>query len=297
MRRLELEGDLEGFRRSELVLRTVAIDGLELHLDFRPDGSDNLPRPRRGGAASRQLALRIDGLSISDSAVTVAERRATVDVRARAVAARLAGLGRTDLVGSVAAQEVELGLPKAAPVGLALAARGPAARRPAGDRDGARQRAGLRGAGERPGGLRRHATRIELAGQVESRARSLDRLGYLHGEIAGRSRFDGGFEWRRELGRPRRRHLARRSICSASRSPSSRARVDGEGRTIRFDLARGRFAGGGLAGPFGVDSSGRYPAGSTWRRGRRARRVLAHFAVPIAGLAGGVSGRSATSST
>lgn len=111
VRRLVLEGDLDGIRRSEVVLRTVAIDGLDLHLEFRPDGSDNLPRPRRSGAASRQLALRVDGLSIADSTVTVAERRARVDVRARAVVARLVGLGGTDLVGSVVAQEVELGLP------------------------------------------------------------------------------------------------------------------------------------------------------------------------------------------
>lgn len=291
VRRLVLEGDLEGFRRSELVLRTVAIDGLDLRLEFRPDGTDNLPRPRRSGATTRQLALRVDGLSIADSAVTVAERRAKVDVRARAVAARLAGLGRTDLVGSVAAQEIELGLPKATPVGLALAARV----RLLSDRleiEAARV-SGPDFAAQVSGRIGwKSATRIELAGQVESSGAFVDRLGYLHGEIAGPIAFDGGFEWRREAWGFRGEVTSPGLDLFGFRLDDLAGSVAGEERTIRFDLARGRFEGGQASGSFAVDlEPGSYPARLDLALdGAELERVLARFSVPIAGLAGEVSG-------
>jgi len=291
VRRLAIEGDLEGFRRSELVLTSVAIDGLDLHLEFREDGSDNLPRPRRRGAPTREVALRIGGLEITGSQVTVAERKAPVDVRARAVAARLVGLGKTDLVGSVVAQEVELGLPKARPLPLALAAKakllsdrleiltarvsGPELDARVSGRIGWRQ-----------------ATRVELAGSVESSGALIDRLGYLRGEIAGPLRFDGSFEWRREAWGFRGAVESSGLDLFGFRLDELAGQVAGEQRTMRFDLARGRFAGGAATGVFTVDlEPGRYPASlDLTLAGADLERVLARFAVPIAGLAGEVSG-------
>ena len=291
VRRLVLEGDLDGIRRSEVVLRTVAIDGLDLHLEFRPDGSDNLPRPRRSGAASRQLALRVDGLSIADSTVTVAERRARVDVRARAVVARLVGLGGTDLVGSVVAQEVELGLPSATPARLALATRV----KLLADRleilsarvDGAELAARLSGrVSWKP------ATRVELAGQVESSGAFVDRLGYLHGEIAGPVRFDGGFEWRREAWGFRGEVVSPGLDLFGFRLDELAGSVAGEARTIRLDISSGRFEGGAVTGSFAVDlEPGSYPARLDLAlEDADLERVLARFSVPITGLAGELSG-------
>ncbi len=291
VRRLVIEGDLEGFRRSELVLTRVAIDGLDLHLEFRADGTDNLPRPRRRGAPARQVALRIDGLEITDSQVIVAERKAPVDVRARAVAARLVGLGETDLVGSVVAQEIELGLPKARPLPLALAARAKLlsdrleilSARVSGPDLSARV-AGRIGW--------RQATRVELAGSVEGSGALIDRLGYLDGEIAGPIRFDGSFEWRREAWGFRGAVESAGLDLFGFRLDDLAGQVAGEERTMRFDLERGRFAGGAAAGAFTVDlEPGSYPASlDLTLAGGDLEQILARFSVPIAGLAGEVSG-------
>ncbi len=291
VRRLTLEGELDGFRRSEVVLRTVAIEGLDLFLEFRADGSDNLPRPGSRATPGRQLALRIDGLTITDSQVTVAERKAPVDVRARAVVARLVGLGRTDLAGSVVAQQVELGLPRAQPLPLALAAKvkllsdrleilsarvsGPELSASVSGRIGWRK-----------------ATRVELAGRVEAAGALVDRLGYLHGEIAGPVRFDGGFEWRREAWGFRGEVASPGLDLFGYRVDELAGTIAGEARTIRLDLTQGRFAGGAASGYFAVDlEPGRYPARLDLAlEGADLERILERFSVPISGLAGEVSG-------
>src|SRR5690606_16853385 len=104
VRRLEIGGRLEGFARRRLVLERVAVSGLELAVEMRDDG-DNLPR-FGGGGEGGELQVTIGSLEVTDSAVTIDERRVDVDVRAEAVAARLAGVGGTDLEGTVAAQQV-----------------------------------------------------------------------------------------------------------------------------------------------------------------------------------------------
>lgn len=291
VRRLAVEGDLEGFHRSELVLRSIAVEGLDLRLVFRPDGTDNLPRPKRRGASTRQLALRVDGLSISDSEVTVDERRAKVDVRARSVAARLAGLGATDLAGSVAAQEVELGLPEARPVRLALAARARLLSdrleienaRVSGPDFSARVDGRVAWKGE---------TRVELDGHVESSGAFVDRLGYLRGQIAGPVAFDGGFEWRREAWGFRGEVASPGLDLFGFRVEDLAGTVAGEERTIRLDLSSARFEGGRATGSLAVDlEPGVYPARLDLALEEAdLARVLERFSVPIAGLAGEVAG-------
>lgn len=291
VRRLQIEAEVTGFRRAAVRLRSVRIEGLDLSLVFREEGGDNIPRPPRREGGGRQLDLRIDALAVADSAVTVAERRAEVDVAARAVAVRLLGLGGTDLAGTVVAQQIELGLPRARPLPLALAARVELYR----DR--------LEIVSARVDGPDLHArvsgpilwmpeTRLELTARIDATGAVADHLGYLDGEVAGAARIDGVFRWRPEAWGFRGEVTSPRLDLFGFRLEQLAGTVAGEERSIRFDLARGRFEGGEVHGAFAVDlANRRYP--SRLELGLvegDLDRLLNRFGVPVAGLGGEVSG-------
>ncbi len=121
--RILIEGDFRGLRRPVLRLRTVLVERPRIHILLREDGTDNVPRLRTRGGGRRRLEVKIDALTVSDGALELGERRLPLDLRARAVQARLLGAADQLLAGDVVAQEVEITLPEARPYPFTFAAR------------------------------------------------------------------------------------------------------------------------------------------------------------------------------
>lgn len=289
LRRLAVEGELEGFGRSELVLSAVEIDGLDLYLEFRAGGSDNIPRPRRTGGGG-ELRLRVDGVRVADSEVTVAERTVPVDVAARSVVASLVGLGGLDLQGEVSAREVELLLPSARPLPLALAAKARLTR--SGLEILEARVDGTDLAARVTGQIGFAPTVVDLGIALDGAGSVVDRLGYLDGEIAGPVEVEGRFEWRREAWGFRGSLASPALDLFGFRLEQLAGSVAVERRAVHVDVARGRFEGGAVQGAFEVDlEPGRYPARlEVGLAGADLARVLARFGLPGERLAGEVNG-------
>jgi TamB, inner membrane protein subunit of TAM complex len=140
MGRLSLSWRALSERRLEI--QQLDLDRPQLYLRFNPDGTNNLPRLRpRPANQPRRVELAIDRLLVQNGTFQLNERRARLDLQARALWARLTDAG---LAAKLAARAAAAGaaLPRAARG--AAPAPGPGA--------GARPAAG--GAPSPPGGAR-----------------------------------------------------------------------------------------------------------------------------------------------
>lgn len=290
VRRLSAEGNLESLRHSVLDLSSVEIEGLEMVLELRPDG-DNLPRLVRRRGGGRRLSVEIDRLKVDDSRVVVDEQQVDVRVDAAAVLVHMTGIGGTDLEGSVAAQEVTLGLPRATPARFSVAGKA----RLYSDRvEFSDVRATSPEAVARASGRVnwRDERSVDLTAFVDADAAFLDRLGYLDGEIAGRVHAEGTFGWRRERWGWRADVRSERLDLFGFRLEQIAGVAAGDGEQVRFDLEQGRFARGAASGRFEVGiRGGEYPARlDVALAGGDLDALLARFSVPVAGLGGEVDG-------
>lgn len=288
VRRLEIGGRLDGFARRKLVLERVAVDGLELAVEMREDG-DNLPRFGRGGEGG-ELQVTIGSLEVTDSAVTIDERRVDVEVRAEAVAARLAGVGGTDLEGTVAAQQVRLRLPDSETVPFTVAGKA----RLRSDRvELSNVRVAAPEASARVSGRIgwKGGTTVDLTAAIDADGSLLDRFGWLDGEIAGRARAEGIFGWRQGSWSFRADVSSPGLDLFGFRLDEIAGEATGDPEAVRFELAQGRFEAGRASGSFvlglGRDRPARLELDLT---AADLDRVLARFDVPVTGLAGAVSG-------
>jgi len=283
-----LEADLGALRQRAIVLQRLELRGLDLGLEFREDGSDNLPRPRGGGGG--KFDVRIDGLEIADSVVRLDHRQVPLALRASGVAANLVGAGAGTLDGSLSAQEVELELPDARPITVSLSA----GVRLEGDRLRLRRARvlapDLSVAASGEIGLST-PTDLHLDATVESSAGLLDRLGWLHGEIGGDLAFAGSVDWQGPDWTVAGRLRSPRATVVGFALDALAGDVSVDATGARLGLESARWADGDLRGSFAVDFAPRYPARlEIALAGGRLDAVLAQFEVPAHGVRGLVNG-------
>ena len=255
IRRLLVELDSDALSRDLVDVQTVYASGVRGHLVLREDGGDNLPRFPAGETGSSPLAVRIGGLYVEDAELDLGDRRVPLDVRARAVLVRLAGLGGTELQGTVTAQEVETLLPGARPWPATVSGK----IRLEGDRveilharvASAELDARVSGTIGWKGG-----THGELRGTVEASAAWLDERGYLDGEIVGDLRFDGKLRFAR-------RELRLEGTLASPALALFGVRVDdlegaltGDRERLELAIEHGDYRSGALDGSFAVDLRG-----------------------------------------
>ena len=291
VRRLRIDADLEGWRSSRLQVHRLDVDGLELNLEFRKDG-DNVPRMASRGGGPTSLTVVIEGLSVENGHVTVDERTAPFELEARAVLARFAGLGGTDLEGSVTAQQVVVGLPQAHPVEFTLAAK---ARLRTDHLEISNARLLTPGLAVRTSGQVRwrDGTRVDLAAAVDGSGDFLDRLGYLHGDLRGPFHAEGTFGWHpREWGWRARIESPGLDLFGF-RVDDLEGLANGDEKAIAFELQHGRFAGGAATGSFTVGlAAPRFPSRlDVTLNDASLESVLSRFDVPVSGFAGDVHGQ------
>ncbi len=252
--RLRIDADLDALRNDRLDLQTVSAQGVRMHLELYPDGSDNLPKVAAGGGDGR-FDLRIGGLYVEDGEFELDDRRVPLAVSAHALLLRLSGLGGTELQGNVTAQEVVTTLPRALPWPATLTAKVRlrddrveilAARVRSPDLD-----ARVAGFVGWHGG-----TTGEIHGVVESAGRFLDDLGYLSGEIAGPLRFEGAVRFaHKDIGLSGRLTSPGVDLFGLRLDDLAGEVTSGGSRISSLGLAleRAVFAGGPVAGTFDVD--------------------------------------------
>lgn len=289
LRRGVVSAELADLGAGRLALRRAAIEGLELALDYREDGSDNVPRLRGGGRG--ELQVTIGGLSVDDSRLRLDHEVVPLELEANGVAARLVDAGERGLDGTVAAEEVTLLLPQAERrLRLAVAARARL--------DGSRVEISqarvsapglsLTAAGEV--GLRlRDGVRFTTT--VSTRGGLLDEIGWLSGEIAGEIGFDGEVVWRPDdwsvTGRVRSPRLAVVDFELVDLEGEVKANAHG----AELGLRRASWAGGGVVGSFAVRFASGYPSSLDVRiSDADLDAVAGQFELPVHGVRGRLRG-------
>lgn len=294
VRRLRVDADLDALREDLLDLQTVSAQGVRVHLELYPDGTDNLPQFASGGGVGR-FEVRIGGLFVEDGEFELADQRVPLAVSARALQLRLSGLGGTELQGNVTAQEVVTTLPRALPWPSTLAAKVRL-------RDDGVEILSARvlspALEARAAGFVgwRGGTNGEIRGVVETEGRFLDDLGYLGGEIEGPLRFDGAVRFERKeidlagrLTSPGVDLFGLRLDDLAGTVKSGGARVS----SLGLELERAEFAGGPVSGTFDVDFErpGPWAHLALTADGPRLRAVLAALDLPAPALSASAHGQ------
>jgi hypothetical protein len=230
LERARLRLSWEALARRRLEIQQLDLERPQFYLRINPDGSNNLPRLRRTGAAQPQrVQLAVERLLIENGTFQLNERRARLDLTASAVWARLAeapspaglprripapgtvpalptgairpaapGAAALALDFLVTVQEVALRLPDARPYSLTLSARGRfdsdrlriAAARLSGPDLSARVDGAIGWSGD---------NEVDLGIKARLAAGWVNRVGYLAEPIAGPADVAGRFTFRHEV--------------------------------------------------------------------------------------------------
>ena len=275
-REVAIDVDADALRRDLVDIQTIVVRGLSVRIRLNKDGTDNLPDFPPAAAAGSRFVLRIGGLYVEESEIELDDRRVPLDLKARAVMVRLAGLGGTRLQGNVVAQEIETTLAGARPWPATLAG----SVRIEGDRvdilEARLASAYLSGRAHGSIGWK-GGTHGEIDAALQLDGRWLDERGWLKGEIAGVFDVDGLLRF------------ARRDVRIEGDLRSSAANLFGfdvaalegrvEGNLDRLALAirRAEYRGAPLTGTLDIELAGEE---------ERGHLVLASQALPVRELLG-----------
>jgi translocation and assembly module TamB len=289
--RLTVLADLEGLRRPRLRLRDVHLERPRLYLEFRADGTDNVPRPRLRGGGRRRVQVEIDALRVAGGTLEIAERRLPLDLEAQAVAVELLAGSTTLLKGRAVAQEVEVTLPDARPYRFSLAARGSV------DRGRVEiEAARLSGPdlwADVTGTARWGAERtVDLQVRGEATSELFVRLGYVQDQARGPFEIQGGFAWRPEAWGYRGSVTSPEAILLDRRLTGLQGVLSGDRHGVRFDVERAGYHGGEVRGSLAVEvPDPQRPADLELEfTGVALEPALADQGIPVEGLAGRVDG-------
>ncbi|TNF72085.1 MAG: hypothetical protein EP299_10280, partial [Acidobacteria bacterium] len=292
--RVFVEAELFGWRQPAVALRQVRVDSPLVRLDVFEEGGRNWPRfGKQPRAAPRRVPLQItiDYLAVEDGVFELDHEKIPLALTARAVQGFMSGGPGLHIQGRVAAQEVEVTLPKARPflgaVGLKVGV-DPGKIEIAGGRvSGPDITAAIQGhAGWKDD--REITVRVQAAGSTSF----FRQIGYLEDQVEGPFTFEGGVVWRPK----------NVDIQGELRSPSLRVldrRVDdvvltatGTEKSFRLGLKNAIYGGGRLVGGVTFDDTTdqRTMEVDLALEGVDLERLLDDQKIPVDGLAGRVYG-------
>jgi hypothetical protein len=266
--------------RRRLQIEQLDLERPQLVLRFNPDGSNNLPRLRRGNANQPQrVQLSVDLLLIDNGTFQLNERRARLDLTASALWARLSEAGRAPVVERVAArianpgaapapataripgtgggggldflvtaQRIALRLPDARPYSLTLSARGNVdsdrvritAARLSGPDLSARVDGAISWRGD---------NQVDLGVTARMAAQWVNRVGYLEEPITGPADIAGRFTFRHEAWEYAGSLSASRIDVLHRVFRDLAADFRGDPRQLAVEVRHAVYAEGALSGP------------------------------------------------
>ncbi|HUF78640.1 MAG TPA: translocation/assembly module TamB domain-containing protein [Thermoanaerobaculia bacterium] len=299
---LRLDLRLENWLRpgqAVLDVERIHLQGPEVYIEVREDGTNNLPRFGRDEEGRRRVEIRLGAITVREGRFRFNELEVPLDFRASSVFARLQGEqvegGGIELEGLVVAQEAEVILPEGKPYALSFSARA---------RFGPRRidfhKVLVRGPdlqARASGSLLVPSDErlLELDVSALGRVALASHLGYLEPHeppAEGPVRFEGGLVWRPE-GWSVQGRLSSSRLTLADRVLSD---VDGTLRvrpeTLRYEIERASYAGGGVSGVITGDLQA-HPR--TFEVDLAVDRldlaeVIADQGIPLEGVAGRISG-------
>lgn len=248
--RVRVEGEIESIRRGVLRLREITLERPELVLEVHADGTTNLPS-LGGGVGGAGFEVRLDAVRVIDGGLRLDEQRVPLDFAARAVRAHLVGARGGELGGQVAAQEIELRLPKARPYPFSLSGR---------VRLGAKglvvESARLVGAEIAASGHGAVHWKPQLDGRFEVIGETsndfFERLGYLHGEVQARPHFEGVVGWGPQGFLAKGRFASAEAAFVGRHLEAVQGSIAVDAHAVRVEVERGTYHGGSMAGSFVV---------------------------------------------
>ncbi len=290
-RRLEIDAVVESWRPLKLQLSRLAVDHPHLFLDFRPDGSDNIPRPQLGGPGGRRTEISVGTLNVRGGILELADQRIPFSFSAKRVEAGLVGTGKLNMQGEVRGQEVEVSLPHARPYLGTVA--GKVAYTPGQINIAAARFAGPYLAATVRGRVRygeRDDVSIQARGTADGRL--LDELGFLSGDIRGQVAFRGGFAWSPEAWGYRGQVSSDHLRIFGRRLEDLNGRVAGDRHSVRLDIDRARYADGRVSGSLTANlEQADYPIDLALELASgQAETLLQDQGIPITGIAAEASG-------
>ncbi|HXU46917.1 MAG TPA: translocation/assembly module TamB domain-containing protein [Thermoanaerobaculia bacterium] len=240
-------------RDNRLDLEQIEAIRPTVRLEFREDGSTNLPAFRSSGGGGSRFEVRVGRILIQNGTFFLNERRLPLELEARAIWGRVVGPNPKHLEALATAQDVRVVLPDARPYHVTVSAKGRI--EPGKVTVTSYRFAGLdakvRGRGEYAWNEKGYRVGFDAAG--EGNAALLNRWGYLADPIAARFSFTGRIDadpeswgWRARMNAPRLAYLGREATEIA-------ARGQGNSETVDIDVERARYAEGNLAGKIAVD--------------------------------------------
>jgi hypothetical protein len=270
---VRIELDADALRHDLVDLQTVSVRGLKVRLALRR-GGDNLPDFARAEGGPSRFAVRVGGLYVEDGEIELDDQRVPLELSARAVMVRLAGLGGVELQGNVTAQEVETRLPNATPWPAAVSGK----IRIESDRveilSARVASAYLEGRAHGTIGWR-GGTHGEVRAHGRVRGEWLDERGWLDGGIAGDFRYDGVVRFARRDLRIEGEVASSEATLFGFAVADLAGRIEGDAERIALEIDRGSYGGGPLSGRFVADLGG---------DAKRGRLELAVEGLPVDSL-------------
>jgi hypothetical protein len=292
--RVFVEAELFGWRQPAVALRQVKVDAPRVRLDVFEEGGPNWPRFQKRARSEprpQPLQITIDYLAVEDGVFELDHEKIPLALTARAVQGFMSGGPGLHIQGRVAAQAVEVTLPKARPflgaVGLKV-----------GVDPGKIELAGGRVSGpDITAAIQGHAgwkddREITVRVQATGSTSFFRQIGYLEDQVEGPFTFAGGVVWRPK----------NVDIQGELRSPSLRVldrRVDdvvltatGTEKSFRLGLKNAIYGGGRVAGgvTFDVGADQRTMEVDLSLEGVELQRLLDDQQIPVDGFAGRVYG-------
>jgi hypothetical protein len=282
------------------IVRLDQIDAIHptLYLEFRPDGTNNLPQFRhQGGNGQSSVQLQIGRLIVQRGEFRLNQRKVTLDISARSIWGRLSGPRPSNLEGMATAQDVVTSLPNGKPYPVTVSGKVTLL---AGRSLLRINAARVRGADLQASAVGwvgwQAAPRVEIRFDAAGDSRLVNHLGYLDAPITGpfkaaAGRFSlNGDDWGFSgvVNAPRVDFLGR----TATNVVGS---AKGDSKRVHVDVLRATYAGGAAAGKVDVDYAKIERAGQPVAldfnfRGVSIATALAAEKVPIQGLSGEGSG-------
>ena len=282
------------------VIRLDQIDAIHptLYLEFRPDGTNNLPQFKsQGGSGQSNFQLQIGRLIVQRGEFRLNQRKVTLDISARSIWGRLNGPRPSNLEGMATAQEVVTSLPNGKPYPVTVSGKVTLLANRSLLRINAARVTGADLKASATGWVGWHGpTRVEIRFDAAGDTRLVNHLGYLDAPITGPFRVAGGrfslngddWSFAGAATAPRVDFLGRTATAVAGRAR-------GDARRVHVDIDRATYAGGAARGKVDVDIATIPQAGPPVDldftfRGVSIATALAAEKVPVQGLSGEGSG-------
>ena len=294
VRRAVIDAEIVDLQRRILTIHEVVLEEPQIFMDFIAPKQSNLPKVGGGRGGSSKLKtpiqIKIRHLALAGGELRIAHRRLPLDMTASALNAELSGGGGSEMSGRLVAGNLELTLPKANPINIAVGMRvvfEPKGMKVLNGRIGSPD---LTAMVSGYGSWSEKEWVFEIDGQ--GNASLFEEMGYLQDQIQGAFFVDGGFAWR-ESSWGFRAHVTSPYLQVLGREMNSvRTAVSGDRNGVRFDLEQALHSGGSLSGSINLETE----------KGKRALEIdlnldgvdLQSLAddqnIPVEGLSGLVSG-------